>query len=818
MSSENFQIIHATPVATSSIDQPKTRGGRTKRVYRCSHCARTFKRSEHCARHELVHTQERPFPCSFCNRRYARKDLVKRHERSLHEAEYKAKHPDEFRTSSLQIIEHGEPSPARTLLKRIDANCSGSDRQIDSRLAPLAAQPPFGQYSPPASLDELQNTLGRPPGHDSEHLRTLSSSLDFNIGTVGCEPSFDQSHNHHPTLLFLDGFQEQEPTPLGPPLHLSLSPHPVGFPFDAADHLAQEEGIIPNNQLFSPRAYTPQLSFGDVLSKSALVGFETMFPDVLLEHEYEYEQNTSDELPRIHSEQSPCLPEFTITEKIHWKICEDARSRWPIEDSADALLPTVTELGRFFSGYVECFHPHFPILHLRSMDLTETPSPLIFAICSIGAQYRLDRRRAKNLFALAGTMSAHPAPLWIMQTRVLLSLSGIFSGKTSVVLRTVENLGLFAIDYRLRISQLRSEEDSQFGWEEWISRESSKRLLCGMFIVSNLISTTFGLNPGFNYTDDLEFEVLDQEKLWGAKSAQEWLELRGTSNGRLNCSVQQIMTAVVLDEPLQAQCGPKSISGLTMLLLMHAVNLYNLNILQLGKMSGQNVRHALLDSAFSALSRCHRIIAGARGRDELGYTEVEGPILFNCVALLRIAYFRLFSDTSAFSRLTLLSDNLEDITMAVTSYAKSHQQRSPDLTKSVLKAYEGFSVYVKLGPLLLRKTAALGWSVEQAVGAWDAALLLTKWIHTIETEALVQPPDAAENCILEGLNNLLKEFESEYNGSGSLAAATAQVMATMFTDVWVWGVTPRMGNILQQLVHAYEADYRSLTPRREYLD
>lgn len=44
-----------------------------KRTYTCRHCARVFKRSEHCARHERVHTQEKPFACAYCDRKYARK-------------------------------------------------------------------------------------------------------------------------------------------------------------------------------------------------------------------------------------------------------------------------------------------------------------------------------------------------------------------------------------------------------------------------------------------------------------------------------------------------------------------------------------------------------------------------------------------------------------------------------------------------------------------------------------------------------------------------------------------------------------------------
>lgn len=71
MTTKAFQII---PPPSSFNEAPvKPRGGRTKRVYRCQHCGRIFKRSEHCARHERVHTNERPFQCGFCDRKYARK-------------------------------------------------------------------------------------------------------------------------------------------------------------------------------------------------------------------------------------------------------------------------------------------------------------------------------------------------------------------------------------------------------------------------------------------------------------------------------------------------------------------------------------------------------------------------------------------------------------------------------------------------------------------------------------------------------------------------------------------------------------------------
>ncbi|KAJ6256445.1 hypothetical protein Dda_8946 [Drechslerella dactyloides] len=54
------------------------------RTYVCRFCQYVFKRSEHLARHERSHTQEKPFGCSVCSCMFSRKDLVVRHERMIH--------------------------------------------------------------------------------------------------------------------------------------------------------------------------------------------------------------------------------------------------------------------------------------------------------------------------------------------------------------------------------------------------------------------------------------------------------------------------------------------------------------------------------------------------------------------------------------------------------------------------------------------------------------------------------------------------------------------------------------------------------------
>ncbi|ORY15877.1 fungal-specific transcription factor domain-domain-containing protein [Clohesyomyces aquaticus] len=841
--STEVQKTPQLPLAHNEVPA-KPRSGRTKRVYRCGHCARQFKRSEHCARHERVHSGEKPFDCSYCNRRYARKDLVKRHERSLHAEAYQAAHPSEFlsqpkvstrdnngtyspRIVTLPQQSHPEPSPITPPAEKFALDMSVQTEQAENmHEIPNMMTPPLyginetyfphgslGQKSPPASYT----------GNNKNVMPVIDSDESFEVFLVA----------HYNSVQLQSDLGTAIPT-----VQIAdKPPHIIVDPFlltkedrDTQRAILEEEAYqaglrmddpLPiENEKFSEFQGITSSQFGTASDSFLFSELDEIWPRYSLDQG----QSPSGQSPQIQREQFCELPKYNFDDCIHRKLCEDACFRMSSTDTA-TLLPSVSDLNRFFSGYLDCFHRHFPIIHLPSLDLTETPSPLIFAMCSIGAQYRLERRKAKNLFALAGTMSSYalraglpiavgtpgPAPLWIMQTRVLLSLCGIFSGKTSVVMRTVENLGLFAIDYRLRRSLLSTPKSSRLDWEEWISRESSKRLLCGMFIVSNLISTTFGMNPGFSHTQDLEFEILDDERLWNARSPREWRGLRETRCTKPTITVRDAMAEVLNSQP-DNQAHPHLISGFTMLLIMHAVNIHMWSLLQFTDITGLHtgVHAALLSSASATLSRCHQAVLSVRGGEDHGTTwsEAEGPLMFNCQALLRIAHIRLFTNIRAFNRLTLLSDNPDDIFLAVNSYAEAPQTRSSSLTEAVSKAYVGFLSPIKIGHLLVRKTAALSWSIEHAVAGWDAALFLTKWVHTLDKEAVFSPPDAEENAILQGLKQLLVEADSDYDGRGSLAAAIARVWSTFLSDVWVWGVTPKMGFILTQLALAYENDLR----------
>ena len=60
---------------------------------------------------------------------------------------------------------------------------------------------------------------------------------------------------------------------------------------------------------------------------------------------------------------------------------------------------------------------------------------------------------------------------------------------------------------------------------------------------------------------------------------------------------------------------------------------------------------------------------------------------------------------------------------------------------------------------------------------------------------------------MQAIRNLLSEVEDGFDTQveSSLAAKLARYWAGFYDDTWVWGVTPRMANILRELANSFES-------------
>lgn len=105
-------------------------------------------------------------------------------------------------------------------------------------------------------------------------------------------------------------------------------------------------------------------------------------------------------LPSLLQDTVPSVLAFAIDRATHDALRQDLVSRLQRENVFNQL-PSAKLCQNFLLTYMECFHGHLPIIHLPTFDLNKTPSPLTLALCCIGALYRLDRRRARQLYDLA---------------------------------------------------------------------------------------------------------------------------------------------------------------------------------------------------------------------------------------------------------------------------------------------------------------------------------------------------------------------------------------------------------------------------------
>ncbi|KAB2569479.1 Respiration factor 2 [Lasiodiplodia theobromae] len=537
----------------------------------------------------------------------------------------------------------------------------------------------------------------------------------------------------------------------------------------------------------------------------------------------------SQPLPRVMREKVTSPPKLTADDAVYEHLCGDIRSRTKEEPDLTAI-PKSKELERLMEAYVSCFHCHFPIIHIASLDLSTAPGPLILSICAIGALYRLDRRRAVQLHNIASSslhrsVSSQPSsfsspasarPLWVVQSCLLLSMYAAFSGQSAAVLSTVEKMGFFKIEFQLKRTALQksAQEPSSPCWDEWIRRESTKRLLCGIFIMTNLFSVTYGTTPLFSIEQDLSFETPSEEKLWDARTAELWEDARASRHAASPppTTLREAIVATFFNQ--QPDSGPTTpppqVSGFTALLITHAANVHMWSIIQFSASFPAPLSHSILTTTFASLVRWHTALGhGSVETPEAAYYNNASsiPLVFNCHALLRIAYVRLFGNSCAFPKMILLASDDGEIAAAMANYVAAPQPRNAFLTKSIAKAYEGFITPVRLGHLLIKKTAALSWSVEHAVAAWDSVLFVSKWVHAVQMEG--GAADGEEERIVAQLEGLLEEMEYGYDGVGSLAAAVTRAWAGFLTDTWVWGVTPRMGYILMQLATAYDNAYQA---------
>lgn len=118
-------------------------------------------------------------------------------------------------------------------------------------------------------------------------------------------------------------------------------------------------------------------------------------------------------VPKILCDHAKKPPKKRVDQSIFDRLCRETAEKL---DSEYSLAATVgpKELEQFLNTYFDAFHPHLPIIHLPSFTQSQMPSALVLAVASIGALYRLSRRKAYILYDLSERL-VHSTPACILQ-------------------------------------------------------------------------------------------------------------------------------------------------------------------------------------------------------------------------------------------------------------------------------------------------------------------------------------------------------------------------------------------------------------------
>lgn len=262
----------------------------------------------------------------------------------------------------------GGASPASTEIYR--TNREHGVEAIDPDLLPTAMA--LDDEMPNA---QARNGIASPHGTQSQHRPEPSASLE-----------------QHPAPFF---------SPM-PDVDLDLagftfSPLP-GHMMDLGHH--QHSPQLPNDLSLQPHhigdfgtMYAPSRPLARAPSDHGATRSDNMPPDA---------PRSSDrcDMPLLLKDERRPRPVLTVDDATLLSVRNDLKLRLGVSNH-EIDIPQAKTCQAFLSSYIANFHGHLPIIHLPTLCSRTPPSSLFLAMCSIGALYRLDRRRARQLYDTA---------------------------------------------------------------------------------------------------------------------------------------------------------------------------------------------------------------------------------------------------------------------------------------------------------------------------------------------------------------------------------------------------------------------------------
>lgn len=282
-----------------------------------------------------------------------------------------------------------------------------------------------------------------------------------------------------------------------------------------------------------------------------------------------------------------------------------------------------------------------------------------------------------------------------------------------------------------------------------------------------------------------------KEALWNAHTQADWtLKSSRQPSGRQWTSVEAIVTA--LGDPA-APCP-------------HGIGMFGCHVVISTLLQKIILFRRSCSSSFPGFARMrqHYIFSlrkwqtmwGHEPEATLSPNHPAGPMLFNCTALLRVAYIRLVVDFAPLRSLFGWTDEVQAIERRLEDMEPI--KRNSYKTRAVLHACLALKVPVSMGFEVTARTAFWAWSVQHALCYFECALLLARWLLVVQNASDLT---SEEQKVLELVVDVIGASQrSSTSGEQDtdLAVAVLHRWARLLNTgpVTVWKMLPKMAGVL----------------------
>lgn len=247
-------------------------------------------------------------------------------------------------------------------------------------------------------------------------------------------------------------------------------------------------------------------------------------------------------------------------------------------------------------------------------------------------------------------------------------------------------------------------------------------------MISDILNITFRVPPIISVVQEYDVELPDDDELWNASTNVEWMLAMQTKPRGPLPSVRSAVVKLLSGEIPETGSMLDQWSPCGVAVVMHAVSIHTWNLMQsaqsltafgLNLHPANGIQDLFASHIEAALSRCYQIITNSQAVNELTWNEAEGPVLFNSLSLVRGIHARVLIGVGGLDRMVLLSDAQDDMAAAVKDYVTRASNYHAASAKSARVIFDSIMTILKSDAFLLRKTAALNWSIEHALVGID---------------------------------------------------------------------------------------------------